>query len=672
MKRENVQITCKGIKSALKRYDYMQAIAEYVWNGFDAKATAVDIAFSENAIGGIEQIKVTDNGYGINHAELAHKFKPFYDSEKTYELNSQPNQSVLHGKNGIGRLTFFTFARAANWRTVYSKEKKNYVYEIGIHETRLDAYECKTVHPAETKEGTGTSVVFDDVLDINGKSLPGIEEFLKVEFGWFLELNKNLGYTLTINGEPLSYTDIIADTETISINHSETNTQFTLRYIQWGQKLNKEYSRYYYLGSDNRERWKEYTTLNNKGDSFYHSLYIQSTYFDGFSFSSGKDAQPQLVGGARTDKQFKYLEGELEKYLRAKRKPFLRRYSDNLVQQYEEEGCFPAFADDAWDKIRKQELEDTVRSLYEVQPKLFSQFNIEQKKTFVALLNLILDSGEREKLMPILDQIVNLEPSEREELSKLFKVTRLSAVIKTIRLIADRYAVIENLKSLVFNENLKANEVEHIQRVVEQHYWIFGEQYHIVTAAEPKFETALRNYLYLLHGEKKSVKMSHPDKNKEMDIFMCRQDVRAGEQSLIDNVVVELKAPRVSLGKKELDQVETYLRVILNTQEFNDRAAKWTFYLVGNKLKKEKHESVAYISSKIESYKQLGFPCLAGHDQNLNYKVFVKTWSQIFNEFACKHKYLDEKLKLEKEALSVNSKTADGIVADLAANTAAA
>ena len=55
------------------------------------------------------------------------------------------------------------------------------------------------------------------------------------------------------------------------------------------------------------------------------------------------------------------------------------------------------------------------------------------------------------------------------------------------------------------------------------------------------------------------------DKNKEMDIFMVRQ---LSNNSSINNVVVELKHPKVKLGSKQLDQVKTYMGVILEQDEF--------------------------------------------------------------------------------------------------------
>lgn len=50
MSGNNVQITSKGIKNSLKKYTSLKSICEYVWNGFDAKATQVVVEVSENIL----------------------------------------------------------------------------------------------------------------------------------------------------------------------------------------------------------------------------------------------------------------------------------------------------------------------------------------------------------------------------------------------------------------------------------------------------------------------------------------------------------------------------------------------------------------------------------------------------------------------------------------------
>ncbi|WP_315822752.1 ATP-binding protein [Paraflavitalea speifideaquila] len=119
----NIEITGKGIQKVLSKFDFKQAIAEYIWNGFDAKATTVQFNYEANELGFVSRIAIIDNGYGINRTQLADKFSPFFDSQKAIEIESPKNTSAVHGKNGVGRLTFFKFASEAIWHTVYEEKE---------------------------------------------------------------------------------------------------------------------------------------------------------------------------------------------------------------------------------------------------------------------------------------------------------------------------------------------------------------------------------------------------------------------------------------------------------------------------------------------------------------------------------------------------------------------
>ena len=107
-----------------------------------------------------------------------------------------------------------------------------------------------------------------------------------------------------------------------------------------------EYSHYYFIGSDGVERFKRTTTLNNKGDNFYHSVYIHSEYFDQIEpieldeVASNPD-QLMLPSFGRTNKIFTGLRAAIDRYLRTKRKPFLRKYTDRLIEEYEADDAFP-------------------------------------------------------------------------------------------------------------------------------------------------------------------------------------------------------------------------------------------------------------------------------------------------------------------------------------------
>ena len=399
------------------------------------------------------------------------------------------------------------------------------------------------------------------------------------------------------------------------------------------------------------EKFTSTTTLNNKGDSFFHSIYITSLFFDRDEDISLYD-KPLFIG-LEGETTYKKLMDFIDQYLRKKRKPFLKQASDELVESFQKSGIFPSFSNDTWQHYREVELKEVFKEIYQAEPKVFSHMNLEQKKIFVHFLNLIIDSGERDKLLNVLGEIISLDSSDLDQLAKSLKVAKLSNVIKTIKLIEDRFTAIDSLKQLVFESGLKAKE-SHIQKFVESHYWVFGEQYHLVTAEEPKFEEALRRYIYHLRGAKPAVSIDHPDKSGEMDIFMVRKST---SQDSISNIVVELKNPAIRLGEKELSQVKKYMRVIISQDEFNASNRHWTFFLVGNGF-----DSTGYIEDEFSNSKHHGEKHLVFNNDRDRCKIYVMTWSEIFTEFEVRHRFLHDKLEMERDKFVIDGTTADEIV----------
>ena len=135
---ENIQITSEGIQKNLRKVKSYDAICEYIWNGFDAGASVIDIEIKENKFGTINFLSIKDNGSGINFSELPQKFKPFNNSEKYQNRENNLHHSIPHGKNGVGRLTFFSFATDAEWNTVYVDDLgKNRAYSIYMNSNYL-------------------------------------------------------------------------------------------------------------------------------------------------------------------------------------------------------------------------------------------------------------------------------------------------------------------------------------------------------------------------------------------------------------------------------------------------------------------------------------------------------------------------------------------------------
>lgn len=640
MSIESVEITSSGIKKVLQKYTPERAIAEYIWNGFDAKATVINVDFEINSseLDTYKKISIIDNGEGIAYEDLTEKFRKFHESNKT-SISTNSND-LTRGKNGYGRFTFHKFARFAKWHTIYLKnDAKLYSYDITINSDNLKEYEPST--PKIDTKQKGTVVEFTEInSDISSAFISDVlKPYLRAEFAWYLELREE--HKIIINGVELDYSSIIAESESfpIELQFKTDIIKFNCKYIRWTNKLNDEYSRFYFVNENLELKKTETTSLNKKGDGFWHSLIIISDFFNQPNIGVDEEENTsKLFDTGEEKKIYKELIAKLDEYLKTKRRPFLKIQAVKLIEKYEKEEVFPVFSNNKWDEVRKQGLENLVKEIYEVEPAVFMKLNKEQKRIFLELLNLVMDSSESESLFKIINAVIELDSADRKEFAKVLESTRLKQVIATINVIKDRLLILENLKQLVFNEELKANERDHLQKFIEKHYWIFGEEYRMVCAEEVKFEGALKKYIYLLRGVTEKVYIKHPHKYKEMDLFLAGTDFRDGKPH---NLIVEIKNPTTikKLGDKEVGQIKKYIDVILKQDEFNDHNEFWSFYLIGQDYDDIVKDDIKLIETGLLREKD-------------NHCLYVKKWSEITNEVERRLKYLLDKLKIERTSLA--------------------
>ncbi|MCO7072171.1 ATP-binding protein [Vibrio cholerae] len=652
MSKKKVDVNAKGIKNRLKRIKPFRAIAEYIWNGFDAGANTVNINYTTNELNAVDSLSISDNGNGIPFDQVDAKFKPVLSSEKQ---ESETQHTLIHGKNGLGRLTFHHFSEKSEWKTTFKNDDKFLTYSIFVDAANIDNYDQSELTNSFLTE-TGTEVSFTNIYGIDDDYFKNeVTTYLKKEFASFLEINKSLGFDVNINGKSLDYSSLIKEREEFELNIEGKN--FNISFVRWINNLNNHSSRYYCIDSKGFFKYSKTTSFNKKGDSFYHSFYIVSEYFDEFEPYNKDETNPQqgdmFVGISERSDVFKQLILEVNKIIKDKRDPFIVSFAKQLVDDYESLGVFPEYNKNSrWEAIRMEDIKETVAQLYHVEPKIFKNLNIQQKKTLVGFISLIVDSGNIDDLFSILDGIIELDSSQRECFARQLKTTKMSSIVNTIELISDRFKAVEDFEKLVFDPSMYAGEVPHLQTMMEKNYWLIGEQYQLLTAAEPKFEEALRRYNYILRGESETYSIAHKSKNREMDLFLIRQ----GFNSQVDNVVVELKHPEnVRLGKKELDQVYDYYQVIRSESMFNASNSTWKFYLIGNKF-----DSTDYIQGQINNFKHHGEPGLAFSG---DYKIYVFTWSEVFNDFRLRHKFLQKRLELQLNNLNVGEhESADEIV----------
>ncbi len=683
MGKQKVTVTDNSIKSGVTS-DANKAICEYIWNGFDARAQHVSIEYGATALGAITSLVIKDDGDGISRATLSDTFGRYQDSvkNKSFQWSSQ-----VKGHRGKGRYSFNCFATAAEWETVYLEEDGKIIqHTITINGDDHDHYNDHSdeggVKVVENVP-TGTEVHFINVENLSTDFFTSKDfiSYLQKEFAVFLKLNENRGCSLTVNGYQIDCNAVIAesDTKTIRIYDEKLRIaqEFNLTFIRWYDKMKENYS-VYYLNEEGMERYEETTKLNKKDTGFHHSVYVTSSYFeyfapspkaekeDGDDQSEKSEAQLQIefdgyhVTKTEKDKVFKELRKQVAEWLSEKQKHFIAEVGGKeLWTKFETKGVVE-LPQNEYEQPLFNELKETVIGIYSVQPKLFTNIGDDQAKALVGCLKLLLQTNKRDDVITILEHINKMTDEERHKLKLILQTTELSSIINTIDLLQNRLKTVSALKAMVFDTSLNAYEVEDIQQMVSSAFWLFGEQYNIVTEAEPDFQQALKAYLEKISKSKKTKgvskslankdKIDHPDANKEMDIFAFRQN---NHSQTLENIVVELKRPNVDLGEVEVSQVKTYMGLIYAEPRFNSPDSQWTFILVGNRL-----DNTGYINREMKSNATWGKKNLIQHvdDSCQHYDIYVRTWSSIFDDFEIRHKFLLEKLEMKRKELSAQYK----------------
>ncbi len=114
----------------LARTKPMAAMAELVWNALDAEATQVRVSFEENQLGGVEAVRIADNGHGLHRDDAARVFSNLGGSWKRSGQQSLVRRRVLHGQYGKGRFRAFSLGQRAVWDTVYEADGEHRRYWI--------------------------------------------------------------------------------------------------------------------------------------------------------------------------------------------------------------------------------------------------------------------------------------------------------------------------------------------------------------------------------------------------------------------------------------------------------------------------------------------------------------------------------------------------------------
>jgi hypothetical protein len=187
------------------------AVAELIWNGLDADATAITVDLEDDHVGGLRRIIVTDNGHGIPSGDAPTHFRNLGGSWKKHGARTKLRQRQLHGQEGRGRFKAFALGSAADWKTTYERDGKRFRYEITILAHDIRRVSIGDEAPINGQAPTGVTVVISDLKRnfVSPKPESSAQEFSEI---FAIYLKNYRGVAIIIGGERIDPAIAIAKT----------------------------------------------------------------------------------------------------------------------------------------------------------------------------------------------------------------------------------------------------------------------------------------------------------------------------------------------------------------------------------------------------------------------------------------------------------------------------
>ncbi len=610
--------------------DPVKALSEFIWNSLDADATKVEVIFERNVLGGIETIIIRDDGVGISWERVRQDFQNFGASWKRAVQSTKQKKRVLHGKEGQGRLRFFSIAEKATWTSVSSTENGLKKLSVKIASEALNRSEIDELEigPADTTTGTTVELYR-----------------LKESFEWAAGEEARVSFTamfapyllqypdvaIIIDGEPLNPGANIALSrdfpKQVVVGPTRTIRDISLKVIEWkgsvgGRKIHFGGEDGVVLGA---------VPANVTAPGFEFSAYAYAPFFQEIS-----DANLLEFDGL-TDPDFaavlEKIRDDLGDHFRSRQ----AEKSQELIQELIEAGIYP-YQGDPKNAVEKREREVFAIATHAVSSysREFKRADDPLKKITLGLLKEAVKHNP-ESIHNILHHVFNLPRSKQDEFSGLLERTNLGNIISASNLIADRVVALEVLKGIVFNPKHRKTVKERGQLdiLIQANTWIFGENFHI-TLPEAGLTKIMRRVAEELGSKKGKASVRKQDGSTgRADTFLGRL-VPHQNQMHREFLLVELKRPSLTIGRKEADQLEDYVNAIRAQPDFINTSTFWNFYLITGEYDDTVKERItqddraAGILLKKETH-----------------VVWVKTWSEIIRECEARLHFIADKLQIE-------------------------
>ncbi|MFE9328532.1 ATP-binding protein [Nocardia sp. NPDC052278] len=592
--------------------DPVRGVIELVWNAVDAEATTTRVILERDNAGAITTVQVIDDGHGISSDEVTSTFGRIGDSWKKRATKTKNQKRHLHGKLGEGRLRAFALGSRVTWHSVSTNTagKRQEVTITGNHRDR-HVFGWEVTNSATTETGTTVTIHNDEQRSLAPLEADTALATLRAHFAPIL-LNEQSNLTIVYDNIPLDPSQEVVHDQVIPLTFGLTKThEATVRIIEW--RSGKHRAIHFGPNTDHFPYEESGTDIEPQ---FTYSAYVTWA-------GLGTDQLGLLRLGDMAPEPLSQLWAGVRKIIREHFAHRRRERRREQIVQWKENGAYPYQGEPASDPERAE------RAVFDVVSGTLVPHISRNRNSARLTLTLLRDALRQnpDQLTTILHEVVSLSEADRDTLTRLLSETTFSAIIRSANLVTSRHKFLAGLQHLLFDPHDagQVGERDHLHKILERELWIFGEGYHLMNS-ERGLTEVLRTHLKLEGLPTNDIRPV-----KRWDGSTGRVDLHLAaqykEHDRIRHLVVELKAPGVTLSQTELNQLESYVHTIRTEAAFATEKSSWDFILVGTDYDDLVDDRVS------EGYRETGqFLSPPAKPGRPTVRGFVRRWRDIIDE----------------------------------------
>lgn len=597
-------------------------LIELIWNALDADADEVKVEFGRNALDGIEEIRVVDNGHGMTQQEVVDGFGRLGGSWKRNAQQSKGGRA-LHGRDGRGRFLAAGLGGRLRWHTVAvdpDDPSKRLALDVELKVSTLSHVEVSD--PKPTDEETGTRVLIDGFVSepsgLNGDT--PIEKLTGV-FGLYLQTNN----------AHLTFDRTEIEPDKLQTNRGELEVpapggdSALLVVIEWNRRV----ERGLFL-CDERGTPLGEVHPGIQAPGFEFTAYIHWT-----GFQTDNELAVADLGSGDSKAVIESARDKLREYFKERAKEKTREQ----ITEWKDQNVYP-FEGEAESKV-----EQAARDVFDVVAlSASSAVNASEKPGRRLSLRLLREALENDpgSLHKVLGEVLDLKQDRLEELSALLDRTPLTALIATSKEITDRLEFLKGLEELVLGDGSKhVKERSQLHRILAGETWVFGEEY-ALAADDNSLTTVLKKHLEYLGRSELAEDVSGEVLDAEgsraiVDLMLARS--LSQQRNRREHLVIELKAPKVKVGDEQAQQIKKYADAVAADPRFNTNEVSWDFIIVSGE--------VTGITDRERRATNTPYGQITDAD---GLRIWVLTWADVLDDAGHRLKFVRDLLDYQPDA----------------------